>query len=296
MSYDVYTGLLKAFPLRKKGNMKPCFTFDHNSPYFEKLKNIYPIIDIAGDGTDFSKAVNVLKWVSRHNYHKGNFNVNIPYNSIELLNYSYNNGAEYGINCVALATILSECLLSIGLKSRHVFIMPCSPYDGDNHVVTHVFIKELKKWVMLDPTYGAYLTNEQGEPLSLLELRDHFANQKLVLFSKEAKYNDDEWTEESKKFGIEYFAKNLFYFQTFEKSTFGNTDTAEITANKNHFITICPDNYDAKQIRLSNIEYRVKLYGDFKQGQKWADNVKKEKYNYCSCDDFETMPYPSECV
>lgn len=62
--------------------------------------------------------------------------------------------------------------------------MPCSPYDGDNHVVAQVFINELKKWVMLDPTYSAYLTNEQGEPLSLLELRDYFANQKAVFLAK----------------------------------------------------------------------------------------------------------------
>lgn len=290
MSYDIYTGLLKAFPLRNKGDMQPDFTFDNNNPYSEKIKNIYPILDIAGNGTDFSKAVNLLKWVSKHNYHKGDFNVNIPYNSIELLSYSYDKDAEHGINCVALATVLSECLLSIGLKARRVFLMPCSPYDGDNHVVAQVFINELKKWVMLDPTYSAYLTNEQGEPLSLLELRDYFANQKAVFFSKEAKYNDDEWTEDSAKLGIEYFAKNLFYFQTSEKSAFGNTDAAGITTNTNRFITICPENYDVKQIRLSNIEYQVKLYGNFRQAKEWADNVKNEKYNYCSYYDFESVP------
>lgn len=290
MSYDIYTGLLKAFPLRNKGDMQPEFSFDHSHPCFEKLKNLYPISDIAGKGEDFSRAVHLLEWVSKHNYHKGDFNANIPYNSIELLNYSYCKDAEHGINCVALATVLSECLLSVGLKARRVSIMPCSPYDGDHHVVTEVFISELKKWVMLDPSNNAYLTNKQGEPLSLLELRDCFANQKTVLFSKEAKYNDDEWTEESEKSGMEYFAKNLFYFQTFEKSTFGSTDATGMTANTNRLITLCPEHYDAKNMRLCNIEYRVKRYGAFRQAEEWADNVKSQKYHFCSHRDFESAP------
>lgn len=291
MSYDIFTGLLKAFPLRSKGNIQPNFTYDNKNPNFEKLKSIYPLLNIAGNGTDFSKAVNLLNWVSSHNYHKGDFNENIPYNAIELLNYSYDRGAEQGINCVALATILSECLLSIGLKARRVFIMPCSPYDTDNHVVTQVFIHELEKWVMLDPTYNAYLTNEQGDPLSLFELRDYLANQKAVFFSKEAKYNDDEWTEESEKSVIEYYAKNLFYFQIYENSTFESTDATGVSTKTNRFITICPDNYDVKQIRLTNIEYRIKLWGNFRQAQEWKNNVKNEKYNFCSYHDFESVPY-----
>lgn len=291
MSYDIYTGLLKAFSLPTAGETDVHFVYDNENPQFNQLKSNYPIETIAGDKGDFSKAVNLLNWVSKHTYHKGDFDGKIAYNSMDLLNYAYDKGSNCGINCVALATILSESLLAIGLKARRVFLMPCSPYDGDNHVVTHVYIREMKKWVMLDPTLNAYITNEAGEYLSLLELRYYLANQKPVFFNKEANYNGELLTVESTEYWIEYFAKNLFYFQMAENSTLGDGNaTGEGKAPKNRSITLSPLGYDPKQIRLSNIEYRIKLYGDSPRVQSWRERAKQEKYNYCTSSDFEKSP------
>ena len=288
MNYDIYTGLLKAFPLRTEGKNDINFSYDNNHPQFAQLKSEYPIEAIAGDGRDFPRAVNLLHWVSEHIYHKGDYAGTIAHNSLDLLNYSYDMGSLCGINCVALATILSECLLAIGLKARQVFLIPCSPYDGDNHVVTNVYIKEMNKWVMLDPTYNAYLSNEQGEYLSLLDLRNHLANQDPVFFNNEAKYNDDIWTEESAKETIEYYAKNLFYFKTSEKSTFGDGNAiGEGKDSENRYIILSPQGYDLKQTQLSNIEYRIKKYGDNPRVQSWLNRVKQEEYNYCSSVVFE---------
>lgn len=280
MSYDIYTGLLKAFSLSNEVKEDLQFSYDNNHPKLGELNSIFSIDLIAGSGDDFSKAINLLNWVSNHMYHKGDYVGTKGYNSLDLLNYSFDKGIQCGINCVGLATILSECLLSIGLKARSVFLMPCSPYDGDNHVVTHVFIKEMNKWVILDPTYNAYFTNEQGLCLSLLELRNHLANQKAVFFNKEAKYNDVILNENTTQENIEYFAKNLFYFQTSEISTFGyDLET--------RFITLCPQGYDPKQMRLCNIEYRINKYGNSKDAQKWMEEIKQEKYHYCSSAEFE---------
>jgi hypothetical protein len=140
----------------------------------------------------------------------------------------------------------------------------------------------MEKWVMLDPTLNAYVTNEQGEYLSLIDLRNHLADQKPIFFNSEAKYNDDIWTTESAKENIDYFAKNLFYFQTFEMSTF-----SDFNAPGNRFISLSPQGYDPRQIRLSNIEYRIKKYGDNPNMQKWLKRAKQEEYNYCSVVDFE---------
>lgn len=283
MSYDIYTGLLKAFRLCDEVKEDVHFSYDNNHPNFKELKNKYPIEDIAGKGDDFTKSKNLLYWVSSHMYHKGDYSGSIGCNSLDLLNYSYDKGNSCGINCVGLATILTECLLAIGLKARKVFIMPCSPYDGDNHVVTQVYIKDLNKWVMLDPTLNAYFINEHGVCLSLLELRGHLADQKAVFFNKEAKYNDEAWIEQSVLENIEYFAKNLFCFHTSEISTFDNV-------LESRFITLCPQGYNPKQIRLSNIEYRIKKYGDNPHMQKWMEGAKQEEYCYCSSSDFEEVP------
>ena len=286
MSYDIYTGLLKAFelPTAIKSDVK--FAYDNSHPKLDRLKSTYPIEAVAGDGDDFSKAVNLLKWVSGHIYHKSDYVGSTPCNALDLLDYAYDKGSANGINCVCLATILTESLLAIGLKARTIFIFPCSPYDGDNHCVTHVYAKEINKWVMIDPTYNAYITNNQGQPLSLVEIRNHLANQEPVFFSAEAKYNDDEWTNESAKAGIEYYAKDSFYYQTSELSAF---DSRTITGNRT--ITLCPQGYNAQQVRVSNIDYRIKVYGSRYFDEAFMLKLREEEaqreYHYCSTTDFE---------
>ncbi|MCL2406091.1 MAG: hypothetical protein FWC92_11190 [Defluviitaleaceae bacterium] len=284
--YDIYTGLLKAFPLPTKKQDTVNFTYDFKHPKFDLLKNKYPIVDIAGSGNDFSKATNLLNWVSSNIYHMGNYSGSIPSNAIDYLDHAHEKDASHGINCVGLSTILSECLLSIGIKAQKVFIMPCSPYDGDNHVVAQAYIKELGKWVMFDPTLNAYFTNEKGMYLSLLELRSHLCDQLPVFFNKEAKYNNEDWTSESARSNIEYFAKNLFYFQMSEVNTFNEGDDSTGTS-QNRFISLCPHGFNPKQIRISNVEYRKKLYGE----QPWMkDAIEYEnnsKYVFCSTVDFE---------
>jgi len=284
--YDIFTGLLKVFPLPVKKQDTVNFTFAFEHPKYEMLKMKYPIIDVAGNGDDFSKAVALLKWVSSNIYHMGNYSGSIPANAISYLDHAFGKDSSCGINCVGLSTVLSECLLSIGIKARKVFIMPCSPYDGDNHVVVQAYIKEMNKWVMFDPTLNAYISNEQGDYLSLIELRHHLADQTPVFFNREAKYNDDEWTEESAKSNIEYFAKNLFYFQMSETSTFSDeNDPAGLISNR--FITLCPNGFCPELARISNVEYRKRQYGEQPWMVQALESEKDSKYFFCSVTEFE---------
>ena len=293
--FDIYTGLLEAFPLPTEKINEVNLSYDYNHPKFDTLKRLYPIESVAGDGDDFSKAVNLLKWVSAHNYHNSDFIADIPNNALDFLNYSHDKDSSCGINCKALSTILSECLLSIGIKARRIYIMPCSPYTADNHVVVNAFIKETNKWVMLDPTSTFYVSNEQGEYLSVLELRSHLASQKPIFFSKDAKYNDDIWTAEKAEEVTTYLSKNLFFVQTPEISGF---DAFEIPENRT--ITLCPQGYDPKRVALSNVNYRMSLIKDPRYAEtlagnaeyvQWLNNYKaileKRVYHYCSAVEFE---------
>lgn len=281
--FDIYTGMLKVFPLPSEKIDDITFLCNHNHPQLDVLKKGYPIEFIAGSGNDFSKAVNLLKWVSANSRHKGDFRGNVESNAIALLNYSFGKGEEGGINCVGLATILAECLLAVGVAARKVFIMPCSPYDGDNHVVTHAYIRELNKWVMFDPTWSACVSNEKGEYLSLLELRGVLSNQEDILLNEGAGYNGKSMTEKDIQYFREYFAKNLFYLQTSEVSTF-NDD-----APNNRFITLCPHGFSPQAKTLNNIEYRMKKYAAFDDPfmLDWKKGAEKDKYFFCSVGDFE---------
>lgn len=285
MNYDVYTGLLKVFSLPVTEIDKVHFTYDNDHHSFNLLRRKYPIEAVAGDGNDLSKAVNLLRWVSGHIHHKGDSQGTAKLDSLSLLEYAYDKGAVCGINCVALAAVLSECLLAVGLAARQVFMLPCSPYDMDNHVVTQVYIREIGKWVMMDPTYNVYVTNHKGECLSLLMLRAHLANQESIFFSHEAQYNDDEWTVESAKGVATYYAKNSFFFQTHEISGFS---VADIPGNR--ILSLCPQGYDPKQILLTNFEYRARKSGGNAAVREWAESVNQMEYTYCSSEDFEAIP------
>ena len=285
-NYDVYTGILKVFPLptEKRDTLHCTFNFTH--PMYEELKSKYPIVDIAGAGDDFSKTKNLLHWVSNNIYHMSDYAGSIPANAIDYLSHAFKKDASFGINCVALSIILSECLLAIGIKARKVFMMPCSPYDGDNHVVVQAYIKEMKKWVMFDPTLNAVINNEKGEFLSLLELRQHLADQMPIFFNKEAKYNDDEWTEESAKANTEYFAKNLFYFHFSEVSTF-NEENHPAGISNHRIINLCPQNYHPKDTVMTNLAYRKRLYGEQPWMKEAVKQINKLQYYFCATTDFE---------
>lgn len=283
MGYDIYTGLLKVFPLSLTSDTKVNFIYENNHPKFDDLKSKYGIEAIAGDGDDLSKAINLLNWLSSNIYHKPDYPGETPTNSLDLLDYAFGKGAENGINCLCLAKILAETLLAIGMKAKQVFIMPCSPYDDDNHVVTQVWIESMNKWIMLDPTFNVYLKNEKGEYLSILELRNHLANQEPVFFNKEANHNGNKWTDDTPREMTEYFAKNLFYFQFYEIHTFGGSESKFI---------LSPEGFDVKQQQLSHIGYHIKKYedGDSERVQKWLKNTEKAEINYCSSVDFEAAP------
>ena len=90
--------------------------------------------------------------------------------------------------------IISEATLSflgLGICARAMSIMPMSPYDRDNHVVCEAYARDLGKWIMVDPTYGGYITDEQGNILNLMEMRECLSNRQTLCYSKNYNYNGD---------------------------------------------------------------------------------------------------------
>ncbi|MCL2573313.1 MAG: transglutaminase-like domain-containing protein [Defluviitaleaceae bacterium] len=172
--YDVYTGLLKMMDNFQDDEADITIKYALDDDY-QELCETYKLKYITGNGDDFSKAINLLKWISANIYHIGNFKNHVKNTAMDLFNYSFDKGEENGINCLALSTALTECLLAIGIKARTVFIMPFSPYDFDNHVVCEAWVEKYGKWIMFDPTYNLYALHD-GEPLSILETRKLLAN------------------------------------------------------------------------------------------------------------------------
>lgn len=282
MSYDVYTGLLKMFGKFIDSSSDAKLSYDVSSKRLIELKDKYSLDSIAGDGDDLSKTLNILFWLSDNTTHSGNYGNHISNNSLDLLEYAFKQGRDRAINCQALAIILSECLLSIGIMARAIHIIPFSPYDFDNHVITHAYIKSLHKWIILDPTYSSYVIDDENNMLDIIKTRKRLSNQEKILFNKEMNYNDEQMEDDS-AFYTEYLAKDLFYFQTQECSKF-------YSEKDNRTITISPENFDVIKSSVYFIEHRIKHNGDNKSIQNWLKFSKENKLLYALSDELVKPP------
>ena len=148
--FDIYTGILFNNQSFAAGPGAGEITYDFACPEYRTLVERYGIDRTAGEGTAFDRSVRLLHWMAPRLTHKGDYDNHVPVNALDLLEYSLDNPAQ-GINCVNKAKILAECCLALGIYARRAHLMPYSPYDGDNHVVTEVYDPE-KGWVMLDPS------------------------------------------------------------------------------------------------------------------------------------------------
>lgn len=145
-------------------------TYDFNNELYSDLKSKYGIEKIAGNGTEFERALRLMDEFAPRLKHSSNYDNHVEMNSISLLEYSLDN-KKHGINCRSKAQILNEMCLALNLYSRKVWIMPNSRYDNDCHVVNEIWDSTLNKWVMLDITNNEYWVDEAGAPLSILEIR-----------------------------------------------------------------------------------------------------------------------------
>ena len=118
---------------------------------------------------------------------------------------------DRGLNCRGLATVLNECYLSLGFKSRFVTCMPKDSVFSDCHVINMVFLDEQKKWIWVDPTNDAYVMNEQGELINIEEVREKLINNKPLILNPDANWNNRSSTTKE-NYLYQYMAKNLYRF------------------------------------------------------------------------------------
>lgn len=147
------------------------FTYDFDHPDYAVLRETYGVADIAGEGTETERALRLMDAFAPRLTHRSSFTADVPFRTLPLLEYSLDNPSQ-SINRRGKAQILNELCLSLGMYARKVWIMPYSGYDGDCHVVNEVWDSTLGKWVMLDITNNEYWIDENGTPLSVLEIRE----------------------------------------------------------------------------------------------------------------------------
>ena len=152
-----------------------------------------------------------------------------------------------GLNCRGLVTVLNECYLAMGIPSRVITCMPRT-YISDCHVINAVYSRTLGKWLWIDPTNNAWVTDEQGRLLSVREVRERLRAGLPVQVNEEANWNNQKQTT-TEDYLYEYMAKNLYYIESWTHYGF-NTETE---GNKElNYIFLQPTGCESSQRRARN--------------------------------------------
>ena len=189
----------------------PKFTYqDQSNPNLVALRKGFNLDSIAGYGNDVSKILNLLHWIHNLIPHDGNHENPTIKNAMSMI--AQCKKEERGLNCRGLSTILNECYLSMGFKSRFITCMPKDSVFEDCHVINSVYLPNDKKWIWIDPTNNAYVMNENGELLSIEEVRERIINDKPLILNPDANWNNKSSTTKQ-DYLYNYMAKNLYRLQ-----------------------------------------------------------------------------------
>ena len=233
-------------------------TYSFREPEYKILEAQYHLTEIAGTG-DLEKTLHMLSLVNSHIRHKGNYDNSDTQDALTLLGAAF--GKDYGINCLAMSIVLCECLLALHVRARVMYMMPKNAEDGDNHVVAEAYIPERNKWIMLDPTYGSYCLNSEGEILNLYDIRNCIVRDKDYYFSSSMNYNgspvDD--TDEIKN----YYAKNLFFLRCKSIQGYGQH------RDYGNILEMAPSGFDVHKRMTDNLRFRIRVCGDLEIFHDW---------------------------
>ena len=157
---------------------------------FAELRQKYPHGKFSELPNDFEKALAALNWMGEHSWYHGYSKLKSR-NSAEIISNYFDRGFPGAINCYQQSIVLSDILCSLGIYAIPLWIT-VNVVDKENerffghgnvHVVVHAYIGEYKKWVMLDPSYNAYLTDKQGGAMNLIELKEARNNNDDIVLS-----------------------------------------------------------------------------------------------------------------
>ncbi|MBR0304589.1 MAG: transglutaminase domain-containing protein [Bacteroidales bacterium] len=218
----------------------PQFVYQDSEDY--RLMNVREFFDldsVAGDGDEISKILNILHFVHKAIRHDGGNFALCEFDAIDIYNYHKSTGK--GVNCRHLAIALNEMYLSMGIPSRYVTCMPYDEKDQDCHVINSVWSSQYQKWIWIDPTFEAYVKDENGNFLSIPEVRERLIDGRPLFLNEDANWNYE--NKQTKEYYLEgYMAKNLYWFDCVTNYCFNPESRYRYV--KNIHVVLTPSAYE----------------------------------------------------
>ncbi|RAJ26346.1 TPR end-of-group domain-containing protein [Pedobacter cryoconitis] len=185
------------------------FTYqDSNAPELVKFRKNYKLDSVSGNGDETSRFKNLLFWVHNSVKHDGSIDNPKNKNAVDLLEICKKE--DRGLNCRMMATILKDAYQAMGYKSRMVTCMPKDTTDLDCHVITIVWSEKMDKWVWMDPTFNAYVSDAQGTLLNVEEVRTKLIAGEPLVLNEDANWNNKK--KYTREYYLDYYmSKNLYW-------------------------------------------------------------------------------------
>lgn len=210
-SYDYMYIIGKAGAYNNNDN-RPLPAWTYQSRLDDNLKTLRQALrldSIAGSGADITRVLHLMHWMHDLIPHDGSKNNPAVKNALNMITVCKR---EHGtLNCRGLAIALNECYLALGYRSRYVTCLPKDSLgiDNDCHVIDMVYIPSLNKWIWVDPTFDAYVMDENGELLGLEEVRQRLIDHRPLILNPDANWNH-KVSETKESYLYSYMAKNLY--------------------------------------------------------------------------------------
>jgi hypothetical protein len=205
-----------------------------------RLRTMYRLDSVAGDGDELSRIVNLMRWAHHSVRHDGSSSNPLSRNAIDIIEICRKESR--GVNCRMMATILNEAYLAMGFRSRHLTCLPMDTADTDCHVITIVYAPTLKKWIWMDPTFEAYVTDGNGTYLNPPEVRERLIHGDTVAVSDGINWNGKPYDGGGQGYLKLYMAKNLYWFECPAGSEFGY----ESKQNGKMYVALFPMGYNPR--------------------------------------------------
>ncbi len=273
-----YIGILNTYPTYNNADTSniPKFYYDDSSDSnLIKLRTEFNLDKIAGNGTEITKMINLMNWVHNSFKYDGSSTNPSPKNTFNI--YKVCKKENRGINCRMLATVLNEVYLSMGYKSRFITCMPANVNFNDCHVLNIVYSNTYKKWIYMDPTWDTYITDENGNYLSIEEVRKRLINNETLKVNKDINVNFGNmfsglinfFEGNNKNSYLDYMSKNLFRFECPVKSEF-NTESGKERSYS--YIELIPKGYMSdKKVEVDCLKgYNLTTYYTKNPQKFWA--------------------------
>ena len=292
---------LQAYPnfTTNRCGLRLSFINDIDIKHVAEKFNIHELLNTSND---FARVLAIMDWVNRQTTHDGWGSVpDGKHNLADSLDYAQG----HPVCCFDQSVMMAELCLGCGYPARFIRCKPMDERDRDCHVVVHVLIPSLNKWVLMDPTFNAYYIDEKDRPMSIPELRDAVRNGKRVSVSAGARYNQKTAgdIEQFRKDRLNYMAKNVFWFDSLDVSCSGSFDKYLNGDSSVKHIFLCPEGFDARKFMLNNHAFRIESIKKMDIDEKQRENLLNEMENWapviqrmakegipCGADEFWGLP------